>query len=149
MGGDGEEDWRKTMERLTEWIGTGDSRKALARQDRRDVGDKDCIARLAAYEDTGMEPCDYAAMRAAMGQAEEARQQLSDVVKILGCSNIDHLRDIAQAEKDGRLVVLPCKDYCWRIRGDIILDIIRANCRAAHEKEAALKNREETDNEAD
>ena len=44
------------MERLTEWIGTGDSRKALARQDRRDIGDKDCIARLAAYEDTGLTP---------------------------------------------------------------------------------------------
>ncbi len=70
------------------------------------------LTRLAAYEDTGLEPRDYAAMRAAMDQAEEAKQQLSDVVKILGCSNIDHLKELAQAEKDGRLVVLPCKVGC-------------------------------------
>lgn len=67
------------------------------------------IDRLAAYEDTGLEPCDYAVMRAAMEQAEEAKQQLSDVVSILGCSDINNLKELAQAEKDGRLVVLPCK----------------------------------------
>ena len=65
--------------------------------------------RLAAYEDTGLEPCDYAAMRAMMDQAEEAKQQLSDVVSILGCSDINHLKELAQAEKDGRLAILPCQ----------------------------------------
>lgn len=44
------------MERLTEWIGSGPERKAIARQDRRDIGDKDCVTRLAAYEDTGLTP---------------------------------------------------------------------------------------------
>ena len=65
--------------------------------------------RLAAYEDTGLEPCDYAVMRAAMEQAEEAKQQLSDVVSILGCSDINNLKELAQAEKDGRLVAPPCQ----------------------------------------
>lgn len=67
--------------------------------------------RLAAYEDTGLEPCDYAAMRAMMDQAEEAKQQLSDVVSILGCSDINHLKELSQAEKDGRLVMLPDAKY--------------------------------------
>ena len=67
--------------------------------------------RLAAYEDTGLDPCDYAVMRSAMDQAEEATQQLSDVVRILGCSDIDRLKDLAQAEKDGRLVMLPDAKY--------------------------------------
>lgn len=61
--------------------------------------------RIAAYEDTGLEPCDYASMRAAMGQAEEAKRQLSDVVRILGCFDIDHIKELAQADQDGRLVV--------------------------------------------
>lgn len=62
---------------------------------------------------------------------------------------IERAKELAQAEKDGRLVVLPSEEYCWRIRGDLFLDIIRANCRAAHEEsEAALKKMEEEDNEA-
>jgi len=63
---------------------------------------------------------------------------------------IERAQELAQAEKDGRLVVLPSDDYTWQIRGDLFLNIIRANCRAAREEaEAALKKREEADNEAD
>lgn len=70
---------------------------------------------LKAYKGTGLEPCDYAAMRSALDQAQEAKQQLSDIVRILGCYDIDHLNELIQAEKDGRLMVLPCKtgDTLW------------------------------------
>ena len=57
--------------------------------------------RLAAYEDTGLEPED---LKKAFNETEIlklAAQALS--------TTPDHLRDLLQAERDGRLVVLPCK----------------------------------------
>ena len=49
---------------------------------------------LAAYEDTGLTP-------------EEARV-LKEFCQRHTIADIDHLNDLAQAEQDGRLVVLPC-----------------------------------------
>lgn len=57
---------------------------------------------------------------------------------------LDRLRELAQADRDGRCVVLPPDDYTWTIRGDIIRGIIHANCRAAKkEAEAALQGERE------
>lgn len=57
---------------------------------------------------------------------------------------IDRLRELAQADREGRCVVLPPDDYTWTIRGDIIRGIIHANCRAAKkEAEAALQGEQE------
>lgn len=50
-------------------------------------------ARLAAYEDTELDPEEY--------------KKHADAIKKL---DIEHMHDLLQAEKDGRLVVLPCKD---------------------------------------
>lgn len=57
---------------------------------------------------------------------------------------IDRLRELAQADREGRCAVLPPDDYTWTIRGDIIRGIIHANCRAAKkEAEAALQGERE------
>ena len=56
--------------------------------------------RLAAYDETGLEPED---MKRAFN--EDATLKLAG--QILGMSP-DRLRELAQAEKEGRLVVLPC-----------------------------------------
>lgn len=62
---------------------------------------------------------------------------LAEYVKL---GHIDRLRELAQADKEGRCVVLPLDDYTWTIRGDIVRGIIKANCRAAKkEAEAALR----------
>lgn len=60
------------------------------------------IDRLAAYEDTLLDP----------ETVVKARDILLDI-----SGDIDHLRELVQAEKDGRLVVLPCKvgDTVWYI----------------------------------
>ena len=68
---------------------------------------KGCIvpriyARLAAYEDTGLEPEEIADFMKRWEQAVE----IGGMLKKYG---IDHIWDIIQAEQDGRLVVLPCK----------------------------------------
>lgn len=62
------------------------------------------VDRLAAYEDTDLEP--------------EAVAQLKKIAEIFNCDAsdpaqlkalYDKLQELAQAERDGRLVVLPCK----------------------------------------
>ena len=62
--------------------------------------------RLAAYEDTGLEPDEVNALQ----------KDWSDLCTVIGeCGGIDRLRELAEADKAGRLVVLPCKvgDTVW------------------------------------
>lgn len=54
--------------------------------------------RLAAYEDTGLEPREVSAIV----------KEWSDLCTVIGeCGGIDRLRELAEADKDGRLVMLP------------------------------------------
>lgn len=65
--------------------------------------------RLAAYEDTGLTPESVEALKLSMmGKA------ISEVTEFNGLP-IDRLRELAEADKDCRLVVLPCKvgDTVW------------------------------------
>lgn len=56
--------------------------------------------RLKQYEDTGLEPREVSAIV----------KEWSDLCTIVGeCGGIDHLRELAEADKAGRLVLLPCK----------------------------------------
>ena len=65
----------------------------------------DLIAKLCAYEDTGLEPQDIISA-VDMSKIACALHELN-AYKDLG--PIDHIRDLIKAEQDGRLVVLPCK----------------------------------------
>lgn len=55
--------------------------------------------RLAAYEDTGLMPEE-------IDMDHEAAETLRQLCR--GC-DLDRLEELAEAEKDGRLMVLPCK----------------------------------------
>ena len=56
--------------------------------------------RLAAYEDTGLTPEEVSALI----------KDWSDLRTTIGeCGGIDRLRGMAEADKDGRVVVLPCR----------------------------------------
>ena len=70
--------------------------------------------RLAAYEDTGLTPESVEAIKLSMmGKA------ISEIKEFDGLP-IDRLRELAEADKDGRLVVLPCKvgEKLWVIGRD-------------------------------
>lgn len=68
-------------------------------------------------------------------QASHLRDRLKAIEDILGDEyDLDHLLELTQAEKAGRLVVLPGEEYCWRIRGDIAIGLILSNCRRAQEE---------------
>lgn len=72
----------------------------------------DGAQRLAAYEDTGMEPEAVEHLKlASMGKA------IAEIKEFDGLP-IDRLRELARADKDGRCVVLPCKqgDTLWTFR---------------------------------
>ena len=67
---------------------------------------RDLYGRLKAYEDTGLEP----------EEVDKLTKDWSDICTVLGeCGGIDALRELAEAEKDGRVVVQPCKqgDELW------------------------------------
>ena len=61
------------------------------------------VERLAAYEDTGLTPESVEALKLSMmGKA------IAEIKEFNGLP-VDRLRELAEADKDGRLVVLPCK----------------------------------------
>lgn len=109
------------MERLTMWY---DGNHAICQNEDCDRPDcpfadpvckrvQDIIDRLAAYEDTGLEPEDFK-----RAFHEDAVLKLAG--QALGIAP-DRLRELAQADKEGRCVVLPAKPdqtiYQWR-KGD-------------------------------
>ena len=58
------------------------------------------LDRLAEYEDTGLTPEEVSALV----------KDWSDLCTIIGeCGGIDRLRELDEADKNGRVVVLPCK----------------------------------------
>ena len=61
--------------------------------------------RLAAYEDTGLEPEKVLPK----DKAYEIALQLMRLADLESICSYTRLRDLAEADKDGRLVVLPCK----------------------------------------
>lgn len=61
------------------------------------------VDRLAAYEDTGLKPEDVTDLMAAHGTA------IGQLTEYRTLGPVDHIRDLLQAEQDGRLVILPCK----------------------------------------
>lgn len=95
------------MERLTEkhYLGTDHYMKCSGScnvdMDCIDCPSFDCLVeRLAAYEDTGLEPREVSAIV----------KERSDLCTVIGeCGGIDRLRELAEADKDGRMVVLPVK----------------------------------------
>ena len=107
------------MERLTYRYADGEAWASIYKVSA--CGEHECkgpiIERLAAYEDTGMTPEEIDAL-------QKREQGLAEMLVNVSCGcavSYSRLAELAQAEKDGRLVVLPCKPdevfYQWK-KGD-------------------------------
>lgn len=84
------------MERLTEYESIGGHAHAIP------TGNIDtALMRLAAYEDTELEPAEVRSMYA------EWKLMMSVLNSIGG--GYARLRELAEADKDGRVVILPCE----------------------------------------
>jgi hypothetical protein len=75
------------------------------------------VERLAAYEDTGRTPEEVTALGKLFDYALEESKTLTEQLALL-----NRIRDLAEADRDGRLVVPPCKvgDTVWAVSGKII-----------------------------
>lgn len=73
------------------------------------IPSQEIIDRLAAYEDTGLEPEECAKY----AQAEKEGRYI--LLKEPGTAGVHRLEEIARADIEGRLLVLPCKvgDELW------------------------------------
>ena len=65
--------------------------------------------RLSAYEDTGLEPEEIERIVDAYGRGHTLRTESAERLEIVREIKTDRLRELIQAEKKGRLEVLPCK----------------------------------------
>lgn len=94
------------MERLTRRSDTGHAYYPRCFEEPCNRRCEDCLfdeticKRLAAYEDTAQTPEEVSALV----------KDWSDLCTIIGeCGGIDRLRELAEADKDGRVVALPVK----------------------------------------
>ena len=71
------------------------------------------LDRLAAYEDTRQTPKEVTALGELFDYALKESKTLTEQLTLL-----KRIRELAEADKDGRMVVLPCKvgDTVWRIK---------------------------------
>ena len=158
------------MERLTHRYTDGEAWASIYKVCA--CGEYECkgpiIERLAAYEDTGLEPEEIEHIVDAYGRGMTLRTESAERLGLMRDILTKRLKELAQAEKDGRLMVLPVKEgakiyrvrfnfdgTCYEIiEKDFDLgrfrpeDFGRIIFRPREEAEAALKKREE-DNEAD
>lgn len=95
------------MNRLTYWCDDGMGGGEWRANVRGTEVNGEEIDRLAAYEDTGMEPEEV------YGLCEmDRRAKMADLVRLeeyQALGPIDRLRELAEAVKAGRIIVLPCK----------------------------------------
>lgn len=70
--------------------------------------------RLAAYEDTHMMPSDVTSMR----------MDMAIIVALFNGIDVDRMKELAEADRDGRLVVRPCNvgDTLFRVFAGEILE---------------------------
>lgn len=114
------------MERLTEWNGEQTRHAYYPRCFKEPCYGsgckiKDCpfeiavCERLAAYEDTGLTPKEVTALGELFDYALKESKTLTEQLTLL-----HHIRELAEADKDGRVVVLPCKvgDVVYGFHGE-------------------------------
>ena len=85
------------------------------------------IDRLAAYEDTGLEPCDYSTISHALEKADRAQSDLTEMMRLAGGIGLDRLREIAEANTEGRCGIPPVKMHqkIFRVfNGEIYEEIV-------------------------
>ena len=94
------------MERLTQRLRTGEVLMASEYEEK--YTEQEWISvlqdRLAAYEETGRTPEEVTALGKLFDYALEESKTLTEQLALL-----NRIRDLAEADRDGRVAALPCK----------------------------------------
>lgn len=101
-------DWKQDRDSTLNVLINGPTSNGFGKDIFRKMA-RDLYGRLKAYEDTGMYPESVEALKLSMmGRA------ISEITEFDGLP-IDRLRELAEADKDGRVAVLPCRqgDELW------------------------------------
>ena len=95
------------MERLTQRLRTGEVLMASNYEEKYTEQEWICVLqdRLAAYEDSDCEPEEVLPK----DKADEIALKLMRLADLESLCGIDRLRELAEADKDGRVVALPVK----------------------------------------
>lgn len=103
------------MERLTQRLRTGEVLMASNYEEKYTEQEWICVLqdRLAAYEDTGLEPEEVLPK----DKADVIALKLMRLADLESLCSYDRLRELAEADKDERMVVPPCKvgDKLYRV----------------------------------
>ena len=99
-----------------------DGRRIVSEVDILEMDDYyggDAIERLSAYEDTTRTPEEVAALSSLFNFIVEESKSVEEEITLL-----NRLRELYNADKDGRVVVLPCKvgDTAYYLNGKFIID---------------------------
>lgn len=106
-------DWKQSRDNTLNVLINGPTSNGFGKDIFRKMA-RDLYGRLKAYEDTGMYPESVEALKLSMmGKA------ISEVTEFDGLP-IDRLRELAEADRDGRVVVPPCKvgDVVYGFHGE-------------------------------
>ena len=101
-------DWKQSRDSTLNVLINGPTSNGFGKDIFRKMT-RDLYGRLKAYEDTGLYPESVEALKLSMmGKA------ISEITDFEGLP-IDRLRELAEADKDGRALILPCKvgDTVW------------------------------------
>ena len=106
------------MERLTEWIGEGEDRKAIPRMDLKNNGHERCVRKLAEYEDLedrlNKEFKGCISMHGIIDafiefyKQNETDEELADAMLIVN-DNVRKYAEWKRLDEQGLLLKLPCK----------------------------------------
>ena len=107
-------DWEQSRESTLNVLINGPTSNGFGKDIFRKMA-RDLYGRLKAYEDTGFEPEKVTVLGKLFGYALKESKTLTEQPTLL-----KHIHELAEADKDGRVVVLPCKvgDTVWRIVRD-------------------------------
>lgn len=114
---------KKHMERLTHRLGNGEITCNMARDDCRKMGgdcqiDSKILDRLAAYEETGLEPEEIDRILDAYGRGMTLRTENAQRLEIVKDIKTTRLRELAQADREGKIPKYTIGDAIYDRFGD-------------------------------
>ena len=96
-------DWKQCRDSTLNVLINGPTSNGFGKDIFRKMA-RDLYGRLKAYEDTGFEPEEVTALGKLFDYALKESKTLTEQLALL-----EHIRELAEADKDGRCVMLPCK----------------------------------------